>query len=147
MTTSPIRAYKVASSDSLVNLEKAVNQFIASGWQPYGPPFMTQDSRLVQALVLPAGTAAPATMQAGNGSINAAPQPAQAGARPQRQAAAAPGQAPPPQQAQPAQPQQAAAAQQQRPAQPQQQAAAPQPQPQQRPAQPGVAPGSVGLGG
>ena len=138
MTNAPIRSYKVASSDSLVNLEKAVNQFIASGWQPYGPPFVTHDGRLVQALVLPAGTATPATMQAGNGSINAAPQPAQAAARPQQQAAAAPRQAPP----QPAQ-----QAQPQRPPQPQQQAPAPQQQPQQRPGQPGVAPGSVGLGG
>ncbi len=141
MTNAPIRAYKVASSDSLVNIEKAVNQFIANGWQPYGPPFVTDDGRLVQALVLPAGAATPATVKAGSGSINAAPQPAQAAVRPQQQAAAAPRQAPS---------QQAPPAQQQHPAQPRQQAAVPQPQPQpqpQRPGQPGVAPGSVGLGG
>lgn len=119
MTATAARSYKIASGDTLTNLEKAVNQYISGGWMPYGPPFMTHDNRIVQALILPVGAnAAPGVAAPTNPGISAA----------------VPGQAPQQQQARPAQqaPQQAAAPV----AQPAPQAQPRQVPPQQQPRQP-----------
>ncbi len=117
MTAIAAQSYKIASGDTLTNLEKAVNQFIAGGWMPYGPPFITHDHRIVQAMILPIGVkAAPG---AGMPSAPTAPpvQPAQpqphphqSQAQPQPQQLPAQGAgAPVPQQVQPRQGQPVAA--------------------------------------
>ncbi len=87
MTATAARSYKIASGDTLTNLEKAVNQYISGGWMPYGPPFMTGDNRIVQALILPVGerVAAGAPVPANPGISAAAPQPSQPQPQPQRQ--------------------------------------------------------------
>jgi hypothetical protein len=129
MTATAARSYKIASGDTLTNLEKAVNQYISGGWMPYGPPFITHDNRIVQALILPVGAnAVPAATAPQNPGFSAvAPQqaPQQQQARPQQpvpqqapQQASAPAAQPAPQ-AQPGQiPAQQQPPQQQRQAQP-----------------------------
>lgn len=101
MPAQPLRSYRLASSDTLVNLEKAVNQALQAGWQPYGAPFLTHDNRVVQALALPAGVqpapgAAP-TPQGISAVQPTAQRPAQAQPQPQPQAQRqpAPSQQPP----------------------------------------------------
>lgn len=129
MTATAASSYRIASGDTIVNLEKAVNQALAGGWQPYGPPFMTHDHRVVQAMILPLGVqAAPGARPIPTGAsavsgvaaappAQAAPPVQQAAPQPQQQrpaAAPAPQQAPP-QQAAPQQPAPAAAGAPQQP--------------------------------
>lgn len=111
MSAVAAHSYRLASGDNLVNLEKAVNQALAAGWQVLGPPFLTHDNRAVQALILPVGSelppgaSPPSTMN--SAPPQAAPAQQQQAAPPQQQQApaqvAAPAQAPPQRQVQPQQ--------------------------------------------
>lgn len=109
MSAVAAQSYRLASGDNLVNLEKAVNQALAAGWQVLGPPFLTHDNRAVQALILPVGSELPPGASPPS-AMNSAPPKAAPQAAPvqQQQAApaqaqAAPAQAPPQRQVQPAQ--------------------------------------------